>query len=161
MFLADEMGTGKTVQAACALELLRTRGQLRRALVVVPASLKLNWYRELEEWAPGCTVRLLQGKKEERQFGYHLPVHVLIASYEQIQADFAINPPSRKFDVVILDEAQRVKNWRNSTEIAVRWRWQRSCGNDTVWINRCLNVIYLGLLVLCKVILAILFVTRS
>jgi SNF2 family DNA or RNA helicase len=116
--LADEMGTGKTVQAACALETLRVRGQMRRALIVVPASLKLNWHRELKEWASGCSVRLLQGNKESRHAWYDLPINVLIASYEQVRADFAISPPETKFDVVILDEAQRVKGG-NSTTVAV------------------------------------------
>lgn len=119
VLLADEMGTGKTVQAACALELLRTRGQLRRALVVVPASLKLNWYRELREWAPGCSVRLLEGNHEERRVGYMLPVHLLVASYEQVAADFMTERPSVMFDVLILDEAQRVKNPANRTTLAV------------------------------------------
>ncbi len=118
--LADEMGTGKTVQAACALEQLRVRGQLRRALIVVPASLKLNWYRELREWAGGCSVRLLQGNKADRQAWYDLPINVLVASYEQIRTDFSVaDPPAVNFEVVVLDEAQRVKNWRSTTTVAV------------------------------------------
>jgi len=117
--LADEMGTGKTVQAACALQVLRERGQLNRGLIVVPASLKLNWHRELRKWAPDCSVRLLQGSRHDRQAWYKLPFHLLIASYEQIRADFEVYPPDVHFDVVVLDEAQRVKDWGNSTTLAV------------------------------------------
>ena len=65
--LADEMGLGKTVQAAVALsERVRT-GNINRALVIVPATLRLNWARELETWAPNLSVggcaRQCQGSK--------------------------------------------------------------------------------------------------
>lgn len=57
--VADEMGLGKTVQAAVALSLLLPSCERGRALVVVPASLRLNWERELSSWAPNLSVRRL------------------------------------------------------------------------------------------------------
>ena len=57
--LADEMGLGKTVQAAVALEALK--GSYHRVLLVAPASLCLNWVRELETWARSLVVRRVFG----------------------------------------------------------------------------------------------------
>ena len=119
VLLADEMGTGKTVQAASALQKLREEGELRRGLIIVPASLKRNWYEEVRRWAPSCTVRILTGVKAERNVLYQLPVNLLIASYEQIREDFLVYPPDLIFDVVVMDEAQRVKNSASSSSAAV------------------------------------------
>ena len=100
--LADEMGTGKTVQTACALETMRLSGEVSRALVVVPASLKLNWYRELKEWAVGCSVRIVTGDSALREAWYALRFNVLIASYEQIRTDFLWHPINTKFDLSLI-----------------------------------------------------------
>ena len=60
VLLADEMGLGKTVQAICTLNVL----QAKRALIICPASLKLNWRDELETWlTTGATVGVAEGKK--------------------------------------------------------------------------------------------------
>ncbi len=64
--IADEMGLGKTVQVAVALSLLIPACERGRALVVVPASLRLNWERELSSWAPNLNTRRLQGDAEDR-----------------------------------------------------------------------------------------------
>lgn len=118
--LADEMGLGKTVQAAVALQLTLRLTKFDRALIVVPASLKLNWQRELARWAPNLLVRQVQGNIEERLTLFVLPIQVLIASYEQIRVDAANIDPSVHFDVVILDEAQRIKNAGSATAFASR-----------------------------------------
>lgn len=118
--LADEMGLGKTVQAAFALRLVLRRPNINRALVVVPSSLTYNWQRELERWAPELTVRRLVGAQHERTAYYDLPVPVLIASYEQIGADALDRIPEDAFDIVILDEAQRIKNHASRTALACR-----------------------------------------
>ena len=107
--LADEMGLGKTVQAAVALSLLLPSCEYGRALVVVPASLRLNWERELSSWAPNLSVRRLQGDAEDRFALYRLPVNVLVGSYEQTRDDAIALSSEIRFDVVILDEAQRIK----------------------------------------------------
>src|SRR4051794_19796627 len=87
--LADEMGLGKTVQVAVALARLRAGGGLRRALIVCPASLQLNWTRELRRFGPQCAVRSTQDLGEsEREWLYKLPVPILVTSYEGLRADF-------------------------------------------------------------------------
>jgi len=118
--IADEMGLGKTVQVAVALSLLLPGCKRSRALIVVPASLRLNWERELLKWASNLSVRRLQGDAEDRAAQYRLPINVLIASYEQVRDD-ALNISSEvHFDVVVLDETQRIKNAGSDTALACR-----------------------------------------
>ena len=119
--LADEMGLGKTVQTAVALALtLNTRSEMRRALIVAPAALKTNWTSELSTWAPSLTVRTLAGNAREREAFYLLPVPVVVASYEHIRQDGFDRIPTDTFDVVVLDEAQRIKNADSATALACR-----------------------------------------
>lgn len=118
--LADEMGLGKTVQAITALRLLLRQPKVNRALIVAPASLSLNWQREFERWAPELVVRRLLGPQAERLAYYQLPIQVLIATYEQISLDALDRVPDDSFDVVILDEAQRIKNHSSRTALACR-----------------------------------------
>lgn len=117
--LADEMGLGKTVQAAVALALLLRRDHgIRRVLIVAPASLTTNWLREINAWAPSLTARRVQGRATDREACYLLPIPVLIASYEQIRQDGLDRIPSGTFDLVVLDEAQRIKNRNSATALA-------------------------------------------
>ena len=119
--LADEMGLGKTIQTAIALALiLHEKNDIERALIVTPASLTLNWMKELATWAPSLTVRRVQGVASNRQAFYLLPIPVLISSYEQIRSDGLDRIPSGTFDLVILDEAQRIKNRDSTTALACR-----------------------------------------
>jgi chromodomain-helicase-DNA-binding protein 4 len=74
--LADEMGLGKTVQVAVALSLLLPKSKSGRALIVVPAALRINWEREIDKWAPKLSVRGLRGNTQERFANYRLPINV-------------------------------------------------------------------------------------
>ena len=116
--LADEMGLGKTVQTATALSLNDTA--LSRTLLVVPTSLCLNWLSELEHWAPNLVVRRVIGDASDRVAYYKLPIQVLIASYEQIRMDIQSIVSNTSFDLVVLDEAQRIKNKNSDTSLACR-----------------------------------------
>ena len=119
--LADEMGLGKTVQTAVALALLlNAENEIRRSLIVAPASLITNWMTELDIWAPSLAVRRLQGDIYDREALYLLPVPVLVGSYEQIRQDGLDRIPANTFDIVILDEAQRIKNRYSRTSLACR-----------------------------------------
>lgn len=119
--LADEMGLGKTVQASVALALLmNARNEVNRALIVTPAALTVNWMSELAVWAPSLTVRRVQGNSRDRQAFYLLPIPVLVCSYEQVRQDGLDGIPSDAFDIVILDEAQRIKNRHSATALACR-----------------------------------------
>lgn len=118
--LADEMGLGKTVQTAVALTLAMVDGG-GRALLIVPASLKLNWALELSRWASQLVVRQVVGDQQDRLAQYRLPIQVLIASYEQVRTDYQlIFSESIHFDFVVLDEAQRIKNPDSETSFACR-----------------------------------------
>ena len=118
--LADEMGLGKTVQAIAALRLLLRKPGIERAIIVAPASLVLNWERELERWGPELVVRRLAGSAADRFAYYLLPIAVLIATYEQVSVDALDRVPDGTFDIVILDEAQRIKNYSSRTAFACR-----------------------------------------
>ena len=119
--LADEMGLGKTVQTAVALALLLNgNNDINRALIVAPASLTANWMMELATWSPSLTTRLIQGPSKSREAYYLLPIPVLVGSYEQIRQDAIDRIPSGTFDLVILDEAQRIKNRNSATALGCR-----------------------------------------
>ena len=119
--LADEMGLGKTVQASVALALLLSaQNDMNRALIVAPAALTTNWMSELATWTPSLTIRHMQGNARDREAFYLLPIPVLVSSYEQIRQDGLDRIPSNTFDVVILDEAQRIKNRHSTTALACR-----------------------------------------
>ena len=119
--LADEMGLGKTVQTIVALALLlNERNGIDRALIVAPASLTLNWMTEFAAWAPSVTARRVQGGVADREAFYMLPIPVLVSSYEQVRQDGMERIPSNAFDLVILDEAQRIKNPNSATSLACR-----------------------------------------
>ncbi len=119
--LADEMGLGKTVQAAVAIALLLDmQNEVDRVLIVAPASLTLNWMAELSTWTPSVTARRLEGTTRDRSALYLLPVPVLVGSYEQIRNDGLDRVPRDAFDLVVLDEAQRIKERNSATSLACR-----------------------------------------
>lgn len=118
--LADEMGLGKTVQVIVAVRLLLRSGNTNRVLIVVPRALRSNWIREFNIWAPEIFVRGIEGKRSNRISFYYLPLPVVIATYEQILNDSDELDRCPKFGIVILDEAQRIKNVASRTSIACR-----------------------------------------
>jgi SNF2 family DNA or RNA helicase len=118
--LADEMGLGKTVQVSVALSLLYQNTSAGRTLIVVPASLSLNWEREIMRWAPRLSVRRVEGSTRDRLYQYRLPYKILIASYEQLRSDARKVSSLVRFGVLVLDESQRIKNPDSSTALACR-----------------------------------------
>lgn len=119
--LADEMGLGKTIQAIAAAALLHHLGKARRVLVVTPASLKTEWEEQIQRFTR-LPLRLLFGGRSVRTAAYDdpNPPFFTVANYEQIVADsLDINARLRP-DIVILDEAQRIKNWSTKTAQAVK-----------------------------------------
>jgi SNF2 family DNA or RNA helicase len=114
------MGLGKTVQSAVALRLVMRDLGCRRALIVTPRSLKPNWLSELDIWGADLTVRRVEGSAEDRRAFYDLPIPVLLVSYEQVRADAVELSREQRFDIVILDEAQRIKSLESATAVACR-----------------------------------------
>ena len=117
--LADDMGLGKTFQAVAACELLRLTEGAERALVVCPASLKAEWSEQIES-ASGLSHRAVYGVRQQRLEQYLSPEFFTITNYEQILADGSDIQQLLRPDIVILDEAQRIKNWRTKTASAVK-----------------------------------------
>lgn len=114
LLLADDMGLGKTIQTIAALRLLAHLRRLESALLVLPASLVLQWRRAVREWAPELAVIVIRGTPEERALQWRAQAHIFLVSYETLRQDFTENPRSpprrRVWDAVVLDEAQRIKN---------------------------------------------------
>lgn len=121
--LADEMGLGKTMQAATAIRLLAHTGQARRVLLICPKPLLSNWRRELALWAPELAVATVEGAKANRRLAWRDPAAVVtLAGYETVVRDSDVLGDSAdplRFDLVALDESQRVKNPRGATSDAV------------------------------------------
>lgn len=120
--LADEMGLGKTMQAISTVRLLLCSGEVRSILLICPKPLVSNWLREFSVWAPEIPVAAIQGTAATRLYQWTSPdIAVKIANYELLMRDKDIVlEPGQHFDLVILDEAQRIKNRRNSTSVIVR-----------------------------------------
>lgn len=117
--LGDEMGLGKTVQAVAACELLRQLRGIERVLVVCPASLKAEWEEQIAKFT-GLPSRLIYGPRGERLRQYREGAFFYLTNYEQVVVD---GPDLQRLlapDVVILDEAQRIKNWQTKTAQAVK-----------------------------------------
>jgi hypothetical protein len=110
-FLADEQGLGKTVQALAALE----ADDAYPAVVVCPASLKLNWMREIEHWLPHRTTTMVSGTSNVGRE----TAEITVLNYEIVHAHAArlsLSPPK----ALVLDESHYVKNPRAKRTQAVR-----------------------------------------
>ncbi len=123
--LADEMGLGKTMQAITTVRLLLRNGDIRNVLFVCPKPLVTNWKREFEVWAPEIPVLIIQGDRVRREWQWGLQdIPVKIANYELLHRDREIYAPKngipKHFDLVVLDESQKIKNVRSATSVAAR-----------------------------------------
>ena len=120
--LADEMGLGKSMQAISSIRLLVRLGEARRVLVVCPKGLVSNWTRELADWAPEILVAVIEGDQQRRRWQWSLAdVPVKVANYEVVVRDRElIAELGLSFDLMVLDEAQRIKNRSSQTSDAVR-----------------------------------------
>jgi SNF2 family DNA or RNA helicase len=113
ILLADDTGLGKTVEAIAALRVLAVQRRLQAALLVVPAGLLRQWRTAVSTWAPELQVSTIRGPAFERAWQWQSPAHVYLLSYDTLREDGASpdRPPrQRTWDVVVLDEAQRIKN---------------------------------------------------
>ena len=120
--LADDMGTGKTVQALVAARILLQQGQARSVLVLAPISVLPQWAREASRWAGHAVVDLVRGTPQERKRLWALPAHIKLTAYETLRQDqdWLTKRKLLNFDLVILDEAQRIKNSATATARAVK-----------------------------------------
>ncbi len=117
--LADEMGLGKTIQAIAACKFLQQTKDIKRVLVIATASLKAEWDEQIAKFSNLPTLTIYGSRKDRLQL-YQKPAFFYLANYEQILYDGADIQRLIMPDVIILDEAQRIKNWQTKTAQAVK-----------------------------------------
>ncbi len=116
--LADDMGLGKTIQAIGVSELLARLADIRRVLIVCPASLKSQWSSEIGRFSDR-SVQIVLGSGHERTEQYASDTFFTICNYEQVLRDLtAIEQVP--WDLIVLDEGQRIKNWESKTSNVIR-----------------------------------------
>ena len=118
--IADEMGLGKTIQAITAAELFQKYGYVESVLVVCPTSLKYQWKREIERFT-GKEVLVVEGNHLKRKSQYSPSVQFAykIVSYNAVCNDVKIFG-GMEVDMLIMDEVQRLKNWKTQIAQAAR-----------------------------------------
>jgi SNF2 family DNA or RNA helicase len=119
--LADEMGLGKTMQAISTIRMLLCAGEVRSVLLICPKPLVTNWKREFNLWAPEVPLCIIEGDAAKRRWQWsQASVPVKIANYELLMRDREVFDDALHFDLVLLDEAQRIKNSNNTTSEIIR-----------------------------------------
>ncbi len=116
--LADDMGLGKTVQALAAAEMLRRRSGIERILVIAPASVKYQWKTEIEKFTKH-SAQVIDGLLPRRKQLYAAPAFFNLTSYELVLKDVEFMHELRP-DLIILDEAQRIRNWTTATARTIK-----------------------------------------
>lgn len=116
--LADEMGLGKTIQGIGVSELFAKQADIKKVLVICPASLKSQWRNEIERFS-GRTVQLVGGPSADRISQYANEAFFTICNYEQVLRDI-LDIERTTWDLIVLDEGQRIKNWEAKTTRVVK-----------------------------------------
>jgi superfamily II DNA or RNA helicase len=117
--IADEMGLGKTIQAIGAAELLRREYGIQKAVIVCPTSLKYQWRNEIKKFSD-ATVNVVEGLQTKRRQQYDTnEAFFQVISYNTVANDAeyinAMQP-----DLLIVDEAQRIKNFRTKVSAQLK-----------------------------------------
>ncbi len=117
--LADDMGLGKTLQSIAAACYLMQNSGVKRILVICPASLKHQWAREIKRFS-GYDCQIVQGNVQQRRHQYRRQSSFFVLNYELAVRDLDDINKTLKPDLLILDEAQRIKNWRTKVASAIK-----------------------------------------
>jgi len=116
--IADDMGLGKTMQALGAAEVMAKHFGVERVLIICPTSLKYQWKNEIAKFS-GRPATVIEGPAHKRRELYARDGFYRIVNYDVVFRDLdaidALAP-----DLVILDEAQRIKNWQTRTAKSVK-----------------------------------------
>ena len=116
--IADDMGLGKTIQGIGVAELLAQDADISKVLIICPASLKSQWRLEINRFSDR-SCQLVLGKAHERAEQYDGPAFFTVCNYEQVLRDI-LSIERVKWDLIILDEGQRIKNWAAKTSRLVK-----------------------------------------
>ena len=116
--LADEMGLGKTIQAIGVAELLAREAGISKVLVVCPASVKSQWRSEIRRFCDR-DCQLISGSIASRGAQYANDCFFTVCNYEQVLRDI-LSIECVKWDLIILDEGQRIKNWEAKTSRVIK-----------------------------------------
>ena len=116
--LADDMGLGKTLQGIGMAELLAREADIRKVLVVCPASVKAQWRSEVLRFS-GRDCQIVLGSAAERSGQYENECFFTICNYEQVLRDI-IAIERVRWDLIVLDEGQRIKNWEAKTAQTIK-----------------------------------------
>ena len=116
--IGDEMGLGKTIQAIAAAEILARHFGAAKVLVICPTSLKYQWQSEIKRFS-GRDAYVIAGGRAQRQSEYAQDDFCKITNYEKLQPDLDLIAAWSP-DLVIVDEAQRVKNWNTIAARALK-----------------------------------------
>ncbi|MHB1530122.1 MAG: DEAD/DEAH box helicase, partial [Acidiferrobacteraceae bacterium] len=118
VLIGDEMGLGKTIQAIAAAEILAQHFGVSKVLVICPTSLKYQWRSEIARFS-GREARVITGGRAQRQKEYALDDFCKITNYEKLKPDLDLITAWAP-ELVIVDEAQRVKNWNTIAARALK-----------------------------------------
>ena len=113
--LADDMGLGKTLQAIALLTNLHEEKK-KKSMVIMPKSLIYNWENEIKRFSPKLKVGVYYGIN--RDFSLLKKVDIILTTYGTIRNDIE-NLLEQKFDLLVLDESQNIKNINSQTTKAV------------------------------------------
>lgn len=116
--IGDEMGLGKTIQAIAAAEIMARLYGVERALIICPTSLKHQWAREIEKFA-ARSATVVGGLRPRREAAFATDSFFKIMNYDTLHRDLDLVERWGP-DLVILDEAQRIKNWNTRAARSVK-----------------------------------------
>src|SRR5258708_29033971 len=120
--IGDDMGLGKTIQAIAATEILARHFGVSKVLVICPTSLKYQWQSEIARFSGQQgrnAARVINGGRAQRQKEYALDDFCKITNYEKLKPDLDLIAAWAP-ELVIVDEAQRVKNWNTIAARALK-----------------------------------------
>jgi len=115
---ADEMGLGKTIQAIGVCQMFRKERGIEKVLIICPTSLKYQWQSEIKRFTDENAF-VVEGAPHIRKKQYEQNDFYKIVSYHTVTNDIK-EILAQDFDMIILDEAQRIKNWKTKIAQSVK-----------------------------------------